>query len=143
MGIKFAVAPGTILVCDYSRGGFQPPEMIKRRPAIVVSPRLRHRDGLCAVVPISSQPNARECDYVVRLEFDPCLPAPFSNAVGWAKCDMLATVGFDRLDLFRTGRDQFGKRKYLHPMLTVEDLKRVRIGILYGLGLVHLTLTPE
>jgi mRNA interferase MazF len=54
MGIQFAVAPGIILLCDYSRGGFQAPEMVKRRPAIVISPRLRHRDGLCTVVPVSS-----------------------------------------------------------------------------------------
>lgn len=29
MGIKFPVGPGTLLPCDYSRGGFQPPEMVK------------------------------------------------------------------------------------------------------------------
>ena len=47
----------------------------------------------------------------VRLEFDPPLPHPFLYPVAWAKCDMLATVGFDRLDIFRTERDQYGRRK--------------------------------
>ena len=78
MGIKFPVGIGTILLCDYSRGGFQPPEMVKRRPAIVISPRLPHRDGLCTVVPISADQPDHDVDYVVRLEFDPPLPEPFS-----------------------------------------------------------------
>lgn len=37
MPIKFPVAPGTVLLCDYSTG-FLPPEMVKLKPAIVVSP---------------------------------------------------------------------------------------------------------
>jgi len=143
MGIKFPVGIGTILLCDYDRGGFQPPEMIKRRPAIIISPRLPFRDGLCTVVPISSDEGAHETDYAVRLEFRPPLPPPFSYEVAWAKCDMLATVGFARLDLFRTQRDQDGKRKYLHPKLSALDLDRVKKGILCALGMGNLTLTKE
>jgi hypothetical protein len=40
MGINYPVGIGTILLCDYSRGGFQPPEMVKKRPAAAISPRL-------------------------------------------------------------------------------------------------------
>jgi DNA-binding CsgD family transcriptional regulator len=40
----------------------------------------------------------------VRLVFNPALPEPFSSPVAWAKCDMLATVGFGRLDLFRSNK---------------------------------------
>jgi mRNA interferase MazF len=65
---------------------------------------------LCTVVPISGDPGQHETDYVVRLEFKPPLPDPFSYETAWAKCDMLATVCFERLDLFRTERDQYGKR---------------------------------
>jgi mRNA interferase MazF len=143
MGIKFPVGIGTILLCDYSRGGFQPPEMVKRRPAIVISPRLPHRDGLCTVVPISAEQPIHDVDYVVRLEFNPALPDPFSYKVAWAKCDMLATVGFARLDLFHTERDQYGKRKYLHSRLSRLDLQRVRIGVLHAVGCRNLTLTAE
>jgi uncharacterized protein YifN (PemK superfamily) len=134
MGIQLPVGVGTILLCDYNRGGFQPPEMVKKRPAIVISPRLPHRDRLCTVVPISGEPNEHEADYVVRLEFKPSLPYPFSYEIGWAKCDMLATVGFGRLDLFHTERDQYGKRKYLHPKLPDVDFERVKKGILCALG---------
>jgi mRNA interferase MazF len=136
MGIKYPVGLGTILICDYDRGGFQPPEMVKRRPAIVISPRLPFRDRLCAVVPISGDANANPTDYEVRLEFKPPLPHPFVYEVAWAKCDMLATVSFERLDFFHTARDQYGRRKYLHPKLPAEDLARVRRGILCAIGVV-------
>jgi mRNA interferase MazF len=143
MAIQFPVGPGTILRCDYDRGGFQAPEMVKARPAIVISPRLPHRDGLCAVVPISGEPSEHEVQYVVRLEFDPPLPDPFCYRVAWAKCDILATVGFKRLDLFRTERDQYGKRKYLHPKISAPDLAKVRTGVLFALGMGGLTLAGE
>ncbi len=128
MAILHAVSPGTIVRCDYSRGGFQEPEMVKARPAVVVSPRLPHRDGLCTVVPLSTTPPARQVNYVVKLTIQ-ALPPPYSETTVWAKCDMIATVGFDRLDLFRTGRHHTGKRKYLTPKLSLDDLERVRIGV--------------
>lgn len=55
---------------------------------------------------------------------------------------MLATVAFDRLDLFHTERDQYGKRKYLHPV-SEQDLDRIRTGVLFALGVGNLTLTGE
>jgi mRNA interferase MazF len=140
MAIRYPVGPGTILLCDYSLGGFRPPEMIKRRPAIVLSPRLAFRDNLCSVVPLSGSAPARQVEYVVRLALPKPLPAPFEQDVWWAKCDMIATVSFERLDLFRTGRDQSGKRKYIHPVLMAEDMARVRQGVLAGLGLKDLTI---
>jgi mRNA interferase MazF len=144
MPIQYPVGPGTILLCDYSMGGFRDPEMVKRRPAIVVSPRLPHRnDLLCAVVPLSGSEPVRPVDYVVRLELAAPLPHPFPQSVWWAKCDMIATVGFQRLDLFRTERDQSGKRKYIHPKLSPEDLERVQGGILHGLGLGKWIPKPE
>jgi mRNA interferase MazF len=135
MAIRFAVGPGTILLCDYSLGGFRTPEMVKRRPAIVLSPRLPFRDGLCSVVPLSSSPPARLVEYLVQLTLPKPLPAPFEEPACWAKCDMVATVSFERLDLFRTERDQSGKRKYIHPVLEADDLDRVRHGVMAALGL--------
>jgi uncharacterized protein YifN (PemK superfamily) len=134
MAIRYAVPQRTLLLCDYGLGGFREPEMVKRRPVLVVSPRLPHRDNLCAVVPISSTAPRHDVRYAVRLEFDDPLPAPFDAPVGWVKCDMLATVSFERLDLFRTGRDHEGKRQYLNRRLSEEDFKRVKLGILAGLG---------
>ena len=138
MPIQFPVAPGTILLCDYS-GGFRPPEMVKRRPSVVISPRLRHRDGLCSVVPLSTSEPTRDLPYVCRIELGQPLPAPFDAPICWVKADMIATVSFRRLELFRTVRDQAGRRQYLHPRLSDDDLRRVRAAILHGLGLAHLT----
>lgn len=143
MAIRYPVRPGTILLCDYSLGGFREPEMVKRRPAVVVSPRLPHRDELCTVVPLSGSEPDRPLAYVIRVELSAPLPEPFEQSVWWAKCDMLATVAFRRLDLFRTGRDQEGKRKYLHPLLPESDLMRVRQGVLHALGIGHLTLMEQ
>jgi mRNA interferase MazF len=98
--------------------------MVKRRPAIVISPRLPHRDHLCTVVPLSSSPGVKELDYIVRLQLAPPLPEPVSFEILWVKCDMPATVSFERLDLFRTGRDHTGKRRYLQPKLPEVDFQR-------------------
>jgi uncharacterized protein YifN (PemK superfamily) len=120
MPIQFPVAPGTLLLCNYDTG-FRPPEMVKRRPAVVISPRLPHRHNLCTVVPLSTTAPEREVDYVCQVAAPMPLPAPWDKPVMWVKADMLATVCLDRLDLFRTGRDQYGKRRYLHPQLPPAD----------------------
>jgi mRNA interferase MazF len=135
MPIKYPVARGTVVLCDYS-AGFRPPEMVKRRPAVVISPRLPHRDGLCTVVPLSGSPPAHEVAYQCRIELAEELPPPFAQRVWWAKADMLATVGYGRLDLFRTGRDQeSGRRRYVHPRVSEGDLKRVLECVINALGL--------
>jgi uncharacterized protein YifN (PemK superfamily) len=135
MAIQFPLPPGTILRCDYSRGDFQAPEMVKVRPAIVISPRLPYRDGLCTIVPVSGSHSGRDLPHEVRLKFNPLLPEPFSYEIAWAKCDMLATVAFARLDMFRTVRDQTGRRQYLRPKLPPEDFARVQEGVLFALGI--------
>jgi mRNA interferase MazF len=135
MPIRYPVAPGTLLLCNYALGGFMPPEMVKRRPAIVVSPRLPHRDGLCAVVPLSTFPPERNYNYVVEITLDPALPAPFDSPVMWAKCDMIATVGFERLDLFRGGRETNGNRKYVTRRVDTETFEMIKAAIRCGLGI--------
>ncbi|WP_407070401.1 type II toxin-antitoxin system PemK/MazF family toxin [Neorhizobium alkalisoli] len=109
--------------------------MVKRRPAVVVSPRLPHRDGLCSVVPLSTTPPTQPVKYVVELTLASPLPVPFDSLTMWAKCDMIATVSFDRLDLFRTGRDQHGRRKYLTRRVDDAMLERIRAGVRAGLGI--------
>ena len=113
--------------------------MVKKRPAVVISPRLPHRDGLCSVVPLSGTASGRELQYQCRLELAEPLPEPFPQHIWWAKCDMLATVGFKRLDLFRTERQSNGQRKYLHPKVSVEQFEEIREAVLFALGMGHLT----
>jgi len=88
---------GTILLCDYS--GFKVPEMVKTRPVVIISPRLRHRDRLCTVVPLSGTEPKHPEKYHHILTFDRPLPKPWNSPRYWVKADMLATVGFDRLNL--------------------------------------------
>ena len=44
MPLTFHPDPGTLLVCNFDTG-FIPPEMVKRRLVVVISPRLRKRDN--------------------------------------------------------------------------------------------------
>ena len=139
MPLKYPVGPGTIVICDYETG-FREPEMVKRRPAVVVSPRLPYRDGLCTVVPLSTTPPGRTLAYQCRLELPQELPEPFEGAVKWAKADMLATVGLARLDLPRLERDrESGRRRYLTIRLSDAQFAEVRRCVLHALGMGSLT----
>ncbi|MEX6723706.1 type II toxin-antitoxin system PemK/MazF family toxin [Parapedomonas caeni] len=138
MGLNFPVAPRTVLLCDYDMGGFRPPEMVKKRPAVVIMGRLPHRDNLHTVVPLSGTEADPRVRYHCRLAFDQPLPAPFAQQVWWAKADMVATVAMSRLDLFRTERDQFGKRKYLSGLKVTEaQFQQILEALRYALGLVN------
>ena len=48
---------------------------------------------------------------------------------------MLATVGFGRLDLFRTDRDHTGKRKYLTPRISEHEFEEVVASLKAALGI--------
>ncbi len=138
MAITFHPKAGALLLCAYEPG-FKEPEMVKRRPVIVVTPRLRRRDGLCTVVPLSTtEPHAVEA-YHHALEFERALPPPWATKKCWVKADMLATVGFHRLHLIGIGRDHEGKRRYLNWCISEDDLKCIRACILHALNLGHLT----
>jgi uncharacterized protein YifN (PemK superfamily) len=90
MAIQFPPERGLVLRCDYSLGGFREPEMVKPRPATVISPRLRHRDGLCSVVPLSTTHDGRDLPYVVSLKLQ--LPEPYE--AGPATGDSKPRQGF-------------------------------------------------
>jgi len=126
MGLSFHPHPGHILICDFS--GFKAPEIVKRRPVIVVSSKLPYRAGLATVVPISLTPPLREVEYAVKLSRN-YHPKEEIDLPCWAKCDLLANVSLERLDRFKVDR-----RKYIAPKATVEDLQRVRAGVIAALG---------
>ena len=136
MPLKFPVAPRTILLCDYSLGGFRPPEMVKRRPAVVITGRLPRRDNLHTVVPLSGTPSDPRNLYHCQIELEAPLPEPFAAKTWWVKADMIATVGLNRLDLFRTERDQFGTRKYVTGLkISEEQFEQILTAIRHALGL--------
>ncbi|WP_292386836.1 type II toxin-antitoxin system PemK/MazF family toxin [Mesorhizobium sp.] len=126
------------MVCDYSEG-FVEPEMVKRRPALVLCPRIRARAGLCTVVALSTTPPEQTMPYHCEIELPFALPPPFDSKTVWIKGDMVNAVGFHRIDLFRLGKDAAGKRRYLMTPVGGEILLQARRCILHGLGLSMLT----
>lgn len=130
--LKFHPKQGTILICDFN--GLLEPEMVKKRPVVVVSPKLKHRDRLCTVVPLSTTPPHEIMPYHYELR-DLHLPYPFDSDVCWAKCDMIYTVSFERLNLFKNGRGPDGSRKYTSAALNAEQMTTLADKILYGLGI--------
>lgn len=137
MAIQFHPEQGTILICDFT--GFKEPEMVKRRPVIVVSPRLRVRGGLCSIVPLSTTPPKQIMSYHHKLYVKPELPEPYSAEFHWVKADMIYTVSFDRLFLFFDKKSASGKRIYEERVLDRADLIKIQQCLLHGLGLTHLT----
>src|SRR5688572_25176103 len=95
MALKFHPDKGTVLICNFDTG-FRAPEMIKKRPVVVISPRSRSRN-LCCVIPLSTSiPHPIEHHHHKLNSLS--LPGKFSEKETWAKCDMLNTVSLDRLD---------------------------------------------
>jgi uncharacterized protein YifN (PemK superfamily) len=129
---------GMIVVCDFSTG-FKEPEMVKRRPVIVLSPKIARRANVCTIVPLSTVPPAPPMPFHCELVIQPVLPPPFHEGPNWVKSDMVTTVGFYRLDLVRLGKDRSGKRIYRWDRLSAEQLKQVRKCVLNGIGLAGLT----
>jgi mRNA interferase MazF len=111
MALKYHPKPGEILLCNYNTG-FIVPEMTKLRPVVIISPRLRKRDDLVAVVPLSTtRPDPIELHHC-EINLKTVLPSPYEAPTMWAKCDMLET-----------------------PQLT-----SIRKAILCGLGMASLTV---
>jgi uncharacterized protein YifN (PemK superfamily) len=132
MGLPFDPKPGTIVICDFR--GFEAPEMVKPRPVVVVSPKLKRRNRLCTIVPLSTTAPNKVEKYHHFILLDPPLPYPFDSPSCWVKGDMLYTVSYDRLNLPHK-RDQFSKRCYIQIELPNDDLEKIRLCIQYGLGI--------
>jgi len=126
--ITFSPDEGTVLVCDFS-GGFRPPEMIEKRPCVVISKRRTNR-GLCVVVPISSTPSKNPKAIVVAM---PMQKYPFLRRDGWAKCHAPSTVSIARLSMMRdpsTGRGLDTR----NTVVDAADLASVRRGVARFIG---------
>jgi len=131
MAITFHPRIGTVLICDFDTG-FRPPEMVKKRPVIVVS---RSHSQLATIVPLSTfEPIPFEkCHHEMEAA---SLPHPLCLKRSWAKCDLVSTVAFWRLDRVRTGKDPTtGKRIYVSHVITATDLKAIQQAILHVLGI--------
>lgn len=125
-GLQYHPHKGSVLMCDF-RGNIVP-EIVKKRPVVVITPRLPYRNNLATVVPLSTTPPEHDVNYVVKLQGyygnDPLKPQQY------AKCDLLCSVSFARLDRIKTGY-----RKYIAPQMSDEDFDSVMDGVKKALGL--------
>ena len=129
--LTFQPKPRTVVYCDFS--GYIAPEIIKRRPVVVLSTHKRNRK-LVAVVPLSTTAPDPVESHHHRLLQNP-LPNEKATEV-WAKCDMVAVVSIERLDLIRTGRRlPDGRREYITPKIGAEQFDAIRSAVISGLGL--------
>ena len=126
-------APGTIVRVDLSEG-FRAPEMVKRRPAIVLRPPIPKRRLLCTIVPISTSPPHPVLPHHMQIGFDPARPAPYDSPVMWLKGDVVLTVAFRRLRLLFS-RWEDGQRAYDVRVLDADTFEEVRGCVRSGLGL--------
>jgi mRNA interferase MazF len=127
MPIKHFPRVGQILICDFSPS-FKEPEMVKRRPVLVVADVFKGRGRVLTVVGLSTTAP-------VVMPFHMRLPrAALPQLQG--QTDMIYTVGFHRLDAIQLGtRDQRGKREYFKQRLGRERMRDVYACILHGLNL--------
>jgi uncharacterized protein YifN (PemK superfamily) len=118
-GIQFHPKKGCILICDFK--GNILPEIVKKRPVVVVANQLQYRPRLAFIVPLSNTPPQNDVKYAVRLSHD---YLSNDDTPMWAKCDLLCSVSFSRLDRIKTGY-----RKYATPTMSEEDFQKVLQGL--------------
>ncbi|HBZ45254.1 MAG TPA: hypothetical protein DEO85_14635 [Maritimibacter sp.] len=127
MALKFFPRAGQMFVGDFS--DLKIPEITKKRPVIVISPRLPYRSDLVAIVPISTTAPRHDLPFVHKLAKN-YTPWGEPDLASWAKCDLVMNIATRRLSAFKVGR-----RNYAYPTLPPEELAAVRKAVLAGLGL--------
>jgi mRNA interferase MazF len=138
LALQYHPGQGNVVICDFNVG-FTEPEMVKRRPAIIMCPSMESRPGLCTVVALSTTPPTYPMPYHSEITLPFFLPPPYDAKSHWVKADMINTVGFHRLNMFSLGKDITGKRRYLQTYIGDELFKEVQRCMLRAIGLAALT----
>lgn len=125
--------PGTIVRVDLSQG-FRPPEMVKRRPVVVLSPPIKGRQQLCTVVPLSTKAPKPVLPHHMQITLDPPLPHPYAGPTMWLKGDIVLTVAFHRLRLLFDSKQQ-GQRVYDVRVLEPSVFNDIKACVRAGVGL--------
>lgn len=121
-----------VLICDFR--GYEPPEITKARPVVVISTHALRRQGLVTVVPLSTTAP------------DPTMPChlllsatelPGIERSLWVKGDLVAAVSIRRLDRVHLGRGRYGVGQ-----VSVDTIRRIRRCVLFGLGIDPASLDP-
>lgn len=117
MPLKFQPKAGSVVICDFH--GFVAPEMVKKRPVVIIA-KHKHNSQLVTVVPLSTTQPKPVAPYHHKLSENP-LPDKPKDLVTWAKCDMVVTISLARLDRYKVA-----KREYVVPTVPAEELEAIR-----------------
>lgn len=139
MTIQFHPRLGQVLYCDFTTG-FAPPEMVKNRPVVVLS---RKHHELCTVVPLSGSEPDPVLQHHHKMSPSSLPPSIAAKGDWWAKCDLVTTVAFHRLDRVKDGRGFAGKRIYSSKCANGSDLRAIQKCVLYRLCMNDLKWDDE
>jgi uncharacterized protein YifN (PemK superfamily) len=125
MAINGSPRNGAILMCDFAPHELElisDGNMVKTRPVVVVSPQHQRGGRLIHVVPISMTAPKEAKPWHVEIPLH-CLPAPAQRKPGlrWAKCDMVVTVGYSRLNRYE-GPKKAGQTIYYDGNIDLETM---------------------
>ncbi|MBK1714633.1 type II toxin-antitoxin system PemK/MazF family toxin [Rubrivivax gelatinosus] len=127
MALPYSPRPGEVLICRFDEAAVGA-EMVKPRPVIVVSRKDSHHGRkLATVVPLSTtEPTPAQpwhhCIGVYEITGWHGSPDPV-----WAKCDMVATVSFLRLN--KPYRNTRHGRQFVEHTLPPQHLDAVRAAL--------------
>jgi mRNA interferase MazF len=130
MALVFHPERGTILLCDFS--GFYEPEMVKRRPVVVLSPQWKNRPGLCTVVALSTTEPYPIFPYHDKFLIDPPLPIPYHSPIQWIKGDMVYSLSLNRLT-FPRYKDKEMNRLYDMRIVSPDVMRLIENCVLAGI----------
>ena len=136
MPILYTPFVGQILTCDFS--DFKAPEMVKKRPVIVLATRHKS-ESLVTVICLSTKEPTPFKNHHLKLD-QSLFPKHklFDGKESWLKGDMIYTVGFHRLEQIKLGFSH-GKRSYFKTRLPQQTMKAVQSCVLHGLNLGFLS----
>ncbi len=116
-----------IVFCDFR--GFEVPEMIKKRPVLIITGAIKGRDSrLVTILPISTTTPNPICKWHYKLDAQYMPQAKFFRSTNcWIKANMIYTVSISRLWLIKLGlRDkkmQYFSKK-ISMLLALGELKQ-------------------
>ncbi|MFZ6638534.1 type II toxin-antitoxin system PemK/MazF family toxin [Undibacterium sp. TC4M20W] len=132
MALQFQPKVGDVLMCDFD--GFVEPEMVKKRPVVIIA-RNKFNSKLVTIVPLSTtEPETLESHHY-PLPINP-VPAQRSRKC-WAKCDMISTISIDRLDRLKDGYTR------VIPKLNQKDIQEIRLCVMHALQLQNTVISSQ
>jgi uncharacterized protein YifN (PemK superfamily) len=146
MAIQGTPRSGTILMCDFAPHELEllsDGNMLKTRPVIALNTSLPGRGKLIQVVPISMTAPERVMPWHVEVPIH-CMPAASQHKEGvrWAKCDMVVTAGWSRLNRYE-GPRRGGRIVYQDGYLDRDTMIKVKLAIAHVFGIRQSLWTLE